>query len=120
MHLVLKPTAVVDCVESAALLCYDLAHSKRLQLSWFVDPSLPAKLLLDSERVQQVLLNLFSNVRLEKSHAQTFRVAVLRDAPWQRRAISHPLSCPPLLPVEFVCLFVRPSNSPSKDRCPSN
>jgi signal transduction histidine kinase len=50
-----------EVLESAALLCYDMAASKGLELSWFVDPSLPPALLLDATRLQQVLLNLMSN-----------------------------------------------------------
>ena len=50
-----------EVVESAALLCYDMAASKGLELSWFVDPSLPPSLLLDATRLQQVLLNELSN-----------------------------------------------------------
>ena len=48
-------------VESAALLCYDMAASKGLELSWFVEPSLPPALLIDATRLQQVILNLLSN-----------------------------------------------------------
>ena len=52
---------VCDVVEAAALLCYDMATSKNLSLSWFVDPALPAALMIDSTRMQQILLNLLSN-----------------------------------------------------------
>jgi signal transduction histidine kinase len=38
-----------------------MAASKGLCLSWFVDPSLPPVLLIDSTRLQQILLNLLSN-----------------------------------------------------------
>jgi two-component system sensor histidine kinase/response regulator len=50
-----------DVVEASVLLCYDMATSKGLTLSWFVDPALPPSLLLDSTRLQQILLNLLSN-----------------------------------------------------------
>ena len=42
-------------------LCYDMAASKGLGISWFVDPSLPSNLMLDATRLQQILLNLLSN-----------------------------------------------------------
>jgi signal transduction histidine kinase len=38
-----------------------MAKKKNLSLCWFVDPILPPSLLLDSTRLQQILLNLLSN-----------------------------------------------------------
>ena len=55
-------------VESAALLCYDMAASKGLELSWFVEPSLPPALLIDATRLQQVLLNTLSNAIKVRRH----------------------------------------------------
>ena len=52
---------ISEVLESAALLCYDMAASKGLSLSWFVDPSLPPTLMIDSARLSQILLNLLSN-----------------------------------------------------------
>ena len=52
---------VNEVLESAVLLCYDMAASKGLELSWFVEPSLPPALLIDATRLQQVILNLLSN-----------------------------------------------------------
>ncbi len=52
---------VGDVVEAAVMLTYDMATSKGLSLSWYVEPSLPAALMLDSTRLQQILLNLLSN-----------------------------------------------------------
>lgn len=43
------------------MLCYDMAVSKGLSCSWTIDPDLPPVLLIDSARVQQILLNLLSN-----------------------------------------------------------
>lgn len=51
------------------MLCYDMAASKNLQLRWFIDPSLPASLLIDSTRLQQILLNLLS-VSAEKRRGE--------------------------------------------------
>ena len=48
-------------METAALLCHNLATQKGLDIGWFVDPSLPPALCIDSMRVQQCLLNLLSN-----------------------------------------------------------
>ena len=55
------PHNVNEVLESAALLCYDMAASKGLELSWFVEPSLPPSLSIDATRLQQVILNLLSN-----------------------------------------------------------
>ena len=55
------PHNVNEVLESAALLCYDMAASKGLELSWFVEPSLPPSLIIDATRLQQVLLNTLSN-----------------------------------------------------------
>ena len=38
-----------------------MAASKGLELSWFVEPSLPPSLIIDATRLQQVLLNTLSN-----------------------------------------------------------
>ncbi len=61
MKLNLAPHNVVDTVEAAVMLCYEMAVSKGLLCSWAVDPSLPLELLIDSTRLQQILLNLLSN-----------------------------------------------------------
>ena len=43
------------------MLTYDMATSKGLVLACYVDPTIPPRVMLDSSRVQQVLLNLLSN-----------------------------------------------------------
>jgi hypothetical protein len=45
------------------MMCYEMAVSKGLSLTWSIEPSLPPMLFLDSTRLQQILLNLTSNVR---------------------------------------------------------
>jgi signal transduction histidine kinase len=63
LSLTYSPQNVGDVVEAAVMLTYDMAVARGLCLSWFVDPALPASLMLDSTRLQQILLNLLSNVR---------------------------------------------------------
>ena len=50
LRLTLAPVHLVDCVESAMLLVFDMAGSKGLLVSWFVDPKLPQIILMDSAR----------------------------------------------------------------------
>ncbi len=61
LRLTLAPVQLVDCTESAMLLCYDMARTKGLQLSWRIDPTLPLCVMTDASRLQQILLNLLSN-----------------------------------------------------------
>ena len=61
LNLLTSPQNVCDICESAIMLCYDLAVSKGLTLSWFIEPSLPSRLMIDSARMQQILINLMSN-----------------------------------------------------------
>ena len=61
LSLLYAPTNVADVAESACLLCFDMAASKGLILSWYVDPELPPRLMMDAARVQQILINLLSN-----------------------------------------------------------
>jgi signal transduction histidine kinase len=50
-----------NVVESAALQCYSIACAKGLTLSWFIQPDIPPLLIVDENRLQQILLNLLSN-----------------------------------------------------------
>lgn len=61
LQLNFAPQNIGDVVEAAVLLCYEMASCKGLSLSWFVEPGLPPALMLDSTRLQQILLNLLSN-----------------------------------------------------------
>ena len=51
-----------DVVDTSLMLCYELAVTKGISLTWHVDPSLPREILIDPTRLQQILLNLLSNV----------------------------------------------------------
>ena len=53
--------SLLDCVENAVQLCYDMAGKKGLDLSYLVDPNCPALLIGDVTRLQQIILNLLSN-----------------------------------------------------------
>ena len=53
--------SLLDCVENAVQLCYDMAGKKGLDLTYLVDPQCPAVLVGDVTRLQQIILNLLSN-----------------------------------------------------------
>ena len=61
LRLSLTPHSIVDAVESAIMLVYDMAATKGLMTTWRIDPNLPPTLIIDPARLQQVLLNLLSN-----------------------------------------------------------
>ena len=52
--------SLLDCVENAVQLCYDMAGKKGLDLTYLVDPHCPAVLSGDVTRLQQIILNLLS------------------------------------------------------------
>ena len=62
-HLTLSPSPhnVADVVETAVMLCFEMATSKGLTCSWFIDPNLAPSLIVDASRLQQIMLNLLSN-----------------------------------------------------------
>ena len=61
VDIVLDPYNLADVIESLAFQCYGNAIAKNLTLTWYLDPAIPPVLLVDSARLQQVLLNLLSN-----------------------------------------------------------
>ena len=56
-----RDLSLLDCVENAVQLCYDMAGKKGLDLTYLVDPRCPAVLVGDVTRLQQIILNLLSN-----------------------------------------------------------
>jgi len=57
------PTRLFDAIEGALHLCQPSADAKGLDLALDIQPTAPTHFLLDAVRLQQVLLNLLSNVR---------------------------------------------------------
>ena len=53
--------SLMECVENACHLCFDMAHKKQLDLAYTVDRHVPGYIYGDSSRLQQILLNLLSN-----------------------------------------------------------
>ena len=61
--------SLLDCIENAVQLCYDMAGKKGLDLSYQVDPRCPCVVVGDVTRLQQIILNLLSNACKFTSHA---------------------------------------------------
>ena len=53
--------SLMECVENACHLCFDMAARKQLDLAYTVDRHVPGYIYGDSSRLQQILLNLLSN-----------------------------------------------------------
>ena len=68
---------IADVVESAVLLCYDMASNKGLTLCWFIDPALPPAIMMDSTRLQQVLLNCLSHSQQSAGKVQALFACVI-------------------------------------------
>jgi CheY-like chemotaxis protein len=61
MELENQPFDLHDCIESALDLVTVNAHTKKLELAYFIDPQAPVMLIGDVTRLRQILLNLLSN-----------------------------------------------------------
>ena len=61
-------TPLREVVESAAQLMLNTASSKEVEVSLFVDPSLPEWIVCDPTRLRQILLNLLGNALKFVSH----------------------------------------------------
>ncbi|MBK9991648.1 MAG: PAS domain S-box protein [Verrucomicrobia bacterium] len=72
-----SPFSVVNVVSSVLRLCEGSAQSKGLDLTYSLDPKLPAETLGDSRRLQQILINLLNNaVKFTERGRIHLRVAV--------------------------------------------
>ena len=62
------PTPLREVVESAAQLIVNTARNKEVEVSLFIDPSLPEWIVCDPTRLRQILLNLLGNALKFVSH----------------------------------------------------
>ncbi|MBX2870366.1 MAG: response regulator [Acidiferrobacterales bacterium] len=60
-HIEAAPIVLSEVIENAAMLCKSKADEKALNLEWHTDPNIPGRLLGDSLRISQVILNLLTN-----------------------------------------------------------
>jgi signal transduction histidine kinase len=63
LQLDLVPTPLLEALETAVMLCEDAAASSGLDLLYQVQSEACATFAIDATRLQQILLNLLSNVR---------------------------------------------------------
>jgi PAS domain S-box-containing protein len=56
-----EPIVVADVVEKVCAMLNRLAEKQRVELTVFIDPAIPRKLLGDELRLRQVLINLINN-----------------------------------------------------------
>jgi signal transduction histidine kinase/CheY-like chemotaxis protein len=61
LEIAAEPFELDQCIESAVELLQPKASEKRLDLAWWIEPSLPKLVIGDAMRLRQILLNLLGN-----------------------------------------------------------
>jgi len=71
------PTKLEEIIESACLMLCPLAEKKDVELTLFIDPSIPAVVLMDAQRLRQILINLVSNaIKFSSGQEHIGRVSI--------------------------------------------
>jgi signal transduction histidine kinase/CheY-like chemotaxis protein len=61
LEITAEPFELDQCIESAVELLQPKASEKKLDLAWWIEPSLPKLVIGDAMRLRQILLNLIGN-----------------------------------------------------------
>jgi two-component system, sensor histidine kinase and response regulator len=61
LEIAAEPFELDKCIEAAVELLQPKASEKRLDLAWWIEPSLPKVVIGDAMRLRQILLNLIGN-----------------------------------------------------------
>lgn len=61
LEIAAEPFELDQCIESAVELLQPKASEKKLDLAWWIEPSLPKLVIGDAMRLRQILLNLIGN-----------------------------------------------------------
>lgn len=71
------PTKLEEIIENVCLMLQHLAKKKKVELTLFIDPKIPAVVLIDAHRLRQILINLVSNaIKFSSGQEHIGRVSI--------------------------------------------
>ena len=71
------PSKLEEIIESVCLMLYHLAKKKEVELTLFIDPKIPAVVLMDAHRLRQILINLINNaIKFSSGQEHMGRVSI--------------------------------------------
>lgn len=84
-----EPFELDQCIEAVIELLQPKASEKKLDLAWWIEPSLPRMVIGDSMRLRQILLNLIGNaIKFTDSGGIAIRVDGALDASGTKATLS--------------------------------
>ncbi|MEM8486828.1 MAG: ATP-binding protein [Bacteroidota bacterium] len=79
IEIVEKPFILRDCIEDAFDLVINRISQKNIEVSYTIDPSIPASIVSDPVRVKQVIQNLLSNAVQRTTNGEIYITAKLLE-----------------------------------------